>query len=78
MTDVSPLDKLSPEIREEFRNVILSQRSPENPNPILPVFADLDNDGVLDFFSVNTDDELVFVPGATLDSSLFLSDGGDV
>lgn len=71
------LDRLSPDQKIELRDVLISQRTSEIPNPVLPAFDDFDGDGTPDFFGLNDSDELVVISGATLEDSLYESTGDD-
>lgn len=65
------------EAREAIRTVLLAWRAGGVDNPIIPVYADEDGDGVADFYGLDDDGDLVLVSGATVEDTVSVSTGED-
>lgn len=69
---------LSDADRAELRQALLNWKAEGQANPLIPFDVDIDGDGIADSFGLDENDELVFVSGATLDSTVYQSDGDDI
>lgn len=58
---------------------ILQQWKEEgNPNPLLPADVDIDGDGIVDSFGLDSEGNVIVVSGAKLEDTVFVSDGFDI
>ncbi|MDN3309548.1 hypothetical protein QWJ90_01250 [Microbacterium oryzae] len=68
---------LTPEEEEQIVQALLAWREAGEENPTIPLFDDVDGDGVPDFYGLDGDGKLTVVSGATLESSVYVSEGED-
>lgn len=74
MADITTRD----ESREAIRTALLGWKADGVANPIIPVYSDLDGDGVPDFYGIDDNDQLVQVSGVTVVDSVAVSDGSGI
>lgn len=73
----APNLSLSEEDRVEIREILLAHRAEGVEHPLLPADVDFNNDGVVDSFGLDADDEVVVVHGVALEETVFRSEGDD-
>lgn len=69
------LDKLTPDERETLTQALAAWRDAGDPKPTIPLYEDVDGDGIPDLVGIDDAGELVLVPGATVESSVAVSEG---
>lgn len=69
--------QLSDEEREEIRQVLEAHKAAGVDEPVLPLMGDVDGDGVWDFYGLDEAGQVVVVPGATLDDTVYEATGDD-
>ncbi|MCC4250727.1 hypothetical protein [Microbacterium testaceum] len=74
MADITTRD----ESREAIRTALLGWKADGVATPIIPVYSDLDGDGVPDFYGLDDNDQLVQVSGVTVVDSVAVSDGSGI
>jgi len=58
------------EAREAIRQALLDWRAAGEPDPVIPVYADENGDGVPDFYGLDAFGQLRLVPGVTVAESV--------
>jgi len=71
------LDHLSTDERESLTQVLTAWRDAGKSNSVIPLYEDVDGDGIPDLVGLDEAGELVLVPGATVDQSVSVSTGED-
>jgi hypothetical protein len=66
------------EAREAIRSALLAWRADGVADPTMPVYADVDGDGVPDVYGLGPDDSLVLRPGVAVTETVAESLGGGV
>lgn len=67
--------------REDYtaiRQILLQWKSEGVKNPLLPSDVDTDGDGIVDSYGLDANDNVILVRGASLDDTVYLSEGDDV
>jgi hypothetical protein len=59
---------LSDDERKVLRDSLLAWKNDGHAKPVMPVYEDLDNDGIPDFYGLDANNELVVVSGTVQDS----------
>lgn len=70
------INTLPEEDRQVLQAALFGMKSAGLP-ALIPLEVDLDGDGIVDAFGLDEDDELVFVSGAKLEATGYVSDGDD-
>ncbi|MDQ1113924.1 hypothetical protein QE418_003372 [Microbacterium testaceum] len=73
MTEPRPTTRA--ESREAIRQALIAWKKDGVTNPVLPVYTDLDGDGVPDFFGLDENEQVVTVSGVTVLDTVALSLG---
>lgn len=71
------LDHLTDTDQATLTAVLTTWRAEGVENPTLPIFDDIDGDGIPDFYGLDNNGELVIVSGATIDGSVYEATGED-
>lgn len=71
MTDLT----LTDEDRVAIKAILQAERDKGNPNPLLPADVDIDGDGIVDSFGLDSFGNVIVVSGKPLDETLFVSEG---
>lgn len=66
------------EALEAIRLSLIQWKESGHPNPIIPVYQDLDGDGIADFYGLDDNDQVITISGATIDDSVSVSSGGGI
>lgn len=66
---------LSEEDREGLRQALLAWRDGGTPDPIMPIYLDVDGDGTPDFVRLSGTGELTLVSGVTIEDSVAVPEG---
>lgn len=69
------LDTLSADERETLTQVLAAWRDAGTADPTIPLYEDVDGDGIPDLVGLDAGGELVLVPGATVEDSVAVSEG---
>lgn len=69
---------LTEEDAREVQAILLAWRADGVENPLLPADVDVDGDGVVDAYGLDDNDNIIIVSGASLDATVFHSDGDGV
>ena len=70
------LDNLGAADRAALTQVLVDWRAQGVENPTIPLYNDVDGDGIPDLVGLDESGGLVLVPGATVESSVAVSTGG--
>lgn len=60
-----------------IKSILLQWKSEGIPNPLLPADVDIDGDGIVDSFGLDVDENVIVVPGAKLEDTVFESTGDE-
>lgn len=69
------LDSLSADERDTLKAALAAWREAGTPDPTIPLYEDVDGDGIPDLVGLDAEGELVLVPGATVADSVAVSEG---
>lgn len=69
------LDSLSADERETLTQALTAWRDAGTADPTIPLYEDVDGDGIPDLVGLDAEGELVLVPGATVEDSVAVSEG---
>lgn len=61
-----------------IRGILINERSKGILVPLLPMDVDLNNDGIVDAFGLDENDNVIVVPGVDLEHTVYESQGEDV
>lgn len=77
MAEQTVIDGMTSEDREAVRLILEQWKREGVAAPLLPMNVDVDGDGIVDAFGLGADGDVIFVSGAPLDSTVYLSEGDD-
>lgn len=69
--------EVSTEDRLAIRDILLQYKAEGVEKPLLPMDVDLDGDGIVDAYGLDDNDNVIFVTGASLSDTVYVSDGDD-
>ncbi|QNL30254.1 hypothetical protein SEA_CLEARASMUD_44 [Microbacterium phage ClearAsMud] len=70
--------ELSTEDRDAIKSILTGYREDGIENPLLPMDVDVTGDGICDSWGLDADGNVIVVPGAHLDDTVFVSEGDDI
>jgi len=70
--------QMTDEDREVIRGILLAHRAAGAENPLLPADVDVDGDGIVDSFGLDADDNVIVVPGRSIEDTVYVSEGDDI
>ncbi|QGH76580.1 hypothetical protein SEA_ANTARES_42 [Microbacterium phage Antares] len=70
--------ELSTEDRDAIKSILTAWRDEGVENPLLPMDVDADGDGICDSWGLDADGEVVLVSGASLEDTVYVSEGDDI
>lgn len=66
--------------REDYaaiKEVLITWRKHGVENPLLPMNVDIDGDGIVDSWGLDSEDRVIVVSGVNLEDTVYLSEGDD-
>ncbi len=61
-----------------IKNILLQYKAEGVENPLLPLNADVDGDGIADAYALDAFGKVILVSGVPLADTVFVSDGDDI
>lgn len=66
------------EARDAIRQALLDWKAAGEPNPVIPVYADEDGDGIPDFYGLDSFGNLTLVSGVVVEDTVAISTGDGI